>query len=509
MAVRVASASETMECERVTIERGVPAGVLMRRAGESAADLIAAAPDTAGSEVVVFTGSGNNGGDGWVVAQCLVKRGIQVRVMEVAESRAETAREARAAALEHGVQHAQETQSLQGTVVDALLGTGSSGTPRGAIAGAVARINGMRSGGSRVVSLDLPSGLDATTGVHEESVAADITVTFGAMKRGHLLARELCGRIVATDIGLAEGAALSCLPLLVDSPWVSARVPRISPTAHKGTRKRLAVIGGGKGMAGAAILAGEGALRSGIGLLEILVSGGSEIAVHAAMPAAIVNAWPDHPEDLERLSATADAIAIGPGLGQSAAARDLVERVLLAWTGPVVVDADALNVFAGDILSLAQLLRGRPAAITPHPAELARLAGVDVADVLHGRFDVGLEVAAQLGAAVLLKGTPTIVFAPSGERFVSARGTAALATGGSGDVLTGMIGTLLAQMQDSPGGAAEACACAAYVHGRAAELCGSVRGVTLDDVLRSMPAAWSEEIPPLPNGVIAELPQVS
>lgn len=508
MAVRVASADETMESERVTIERGVAAGALMRRAGESVANIVAASPDTS-SEVVVFTGSGNNGGDGWVAAECLVNRGIPARVIEVAESRAEPAREARAAALEHGVRPMQDIQSRQPTVVDALLGTGSSGSPRGAVAGAVARIRDMRSDGSRVVSIDLPSGLDATTGEHEESVEADMTVTFGAMKRGHLLARELCGRIVVTDIGLAEEPASSRLPLLVDALWVSERVPRIPPSAHKGTRKRLAVIGGGKGMAGAAILAGEGALRSGIGLLEVLVSGGNEVAVHAAIPAAIVSTWPDHPDHLERLCASADAIAIGPGLGQSATVRDLVERVLLAWPGPVVLDADALNVFSGDLLSLAQLLRGRPAAITPHPAELARLAGVGVGDVLRARFDIGLDVAAQLGAAVLLKGAPTIVFAPSGERFVSARGTAALATGGSGDVLAGMTGTLLAQMRDGGASAAEACACAAYVHGRAAELCGVARGVTLDDVLRSMPAAWSEEIPRLQHGIIAELPQVS
>ncbi|MDE3172157.1 MAG: NAD(P)H-hydrate dehydratase, partial [Gemmatimonadota bacterium] len=237
----------------------------------------------------------------------------------------------------------------------------------------------------------------------------------------------------------------------------------------------------------------------------------------------------------------ADAVAVGPGLGRTRRARALVERVLAHWRGPVVLDADALNVFADDLDALAALLDGRRAVLTPHPAEFARLTHVTVPEVLAHRFDIGSRLAARLGATVLLKGTPTVVFAPDGRsRLVSASGTPALATGGSGDLLSGIAATLVAQMDDPT----EAAACAAWVHGRAAELAQlgprreeppfdpdldeplgdrapapapsgargaprrDARGLTLDDVLAALPDAWrvSTAVPRPP--VLVELPAV-
>ncbi len=507
MEVRVASASETVACERAAMERGATSESLMQRAGAGAADLIFDGfPHAVQSGVLFFTGKGNNGGDGWVVADSLARRGVSCDVISIGTPVSPEAQAARDSAIGSGV-----TQSATGSedarvIVDALLGTGSSGRPRGEVALSVDEINLRRSKGATVISLDLPSGLDATTGEYEKSVNADLTISFGTMKRGHVVAREVCGTIAVNDIGLHE-ADMVGLPLLIDREWVNARVPLIPANAHKGTRKTLSVIGGAPGMAGAPILSGEGALRSGIGLLRIVTAPGNETAVHASLPAAIVAPWPDTPEGIAGIVATSDALAIGPGLGASPQSRELVERLLLAWSGPVVIDADAINAFAGDVLSLSQLLSGRPAVITPHPAELARLIGCATPDVLSSRFDIGIELAAELGTCVLLKGTPTVIFSPSGERFVCASGTAALATGGSGDVLTGMIGTLLAQMctRDSPCSPAESAACAAFVHGRAAELCGGVRGTTLADILHAMPAAWNESAPARPPGVIARL----
>jgi NAD(P)H-hydrate epimerase len=231
------------------------------------------------------------------------------------------------------------------------------------------------------------------------------------------------------------------------------------------------------------------------------------LSIHAAIPAAIFHEWPQSPSELSKLVSASDAIAIGPGLGASPDTRELVERVLLAHKGPVVLDADALNVFAGDTESLAMLLKGRPAVITPHPAEMGRLLGIETEDVLDNRFEIGLELSSRLGAAILLKGTPTVVFSPDGSRFVSASGTAALATGGSGDVLTGIFATLLAQIcagteSCSP---AEAAACGAFVHGRAAELCGVVRGTTLDDIIHALPAVWNEPDTRMRENVITTL----
>ena len=506
MPARVASAEETRECERAAIESGVTSSELMKRAGHGAAALISSRYQrVATSGVIVFAGPGNNGGDGWVVAEALAKSGIPVSVAEIGAPKSEESTRARAAAVETGSVRVGAAAHGEQLVIDALLGTGSSGAPRGQVADAIRTIESMRESGATIISLDVPSGLDATTGEHSLCVRARATVSFGVLKRGHLIARDVCGELSVIDIGLPPEGTMESLPLLVDDEWAHARIPFISVSAHKGTRKRLAIVGGGKGMAGAAILAGEGALRSGIGLLRIVCAEESVVAIHAAIPPALVSTLPDSPDDISSLTSSEDCIAIGPGLGNTSATRDLIERILLGWGGPVVLDADALNVFEGDQPSLAKLLSGRNAILTPHPAEMARLMGIDTNDVVSNRFDVGADLARTTGAAVLLKGSPTVVFAPDGSRFVCASGTAALATGGSGDVLTGIAGTLLAQMSDCTSTAAEAAACAAFIHGRAAERCRFVRGITLTDVLQALPLAWNETPRRFSDGVIAEL----
>jgi NAD(P)H-hydrate epimerase len=199
---------------------------------------------------------------------------------------------------------------------------------------------------------------------------------------------------------------------------------------------------------------------------------------------------------------------IGPGLGRDAESRALLERVLRVWNGPTLLDADALTMFAGRAPELGAVLGKRPALVTPHPVEFARLAGAKVEDVLAHRFDIGQDLARTLGSAVLLKGVPTVIFAPSGERLVSATGTPALATGGSGDVLSGVTGTLLAQIGDP----FAAGALGAYVHGRAAERVpsnGGVRGISLDDVVRELRHAWDFSTAIARYPVLAELATVA
>lgn len=532
MPARVATAAETVACERATIAAGTSSRELMERAGSAAAnEIIRRFHLILPGGTTVFTGPGNNGGDGWVVARCLAHSGFPVTVIEAAPVKTE---EAQSAEDDAGLpaENLEELPDVAAggpriadapVIVDALLGTGSSGAPRDTVAAAIEIINRAGRDGAVTVALDVPSGLDASTGKHELCVEADLTLTFGVVKRGLLLAREMCGEIVVLDIGLESGAPLDSLPLLVDHDWVSARIPEIPPDAHKGTRRRLTIVAGGEGMAGAAILAGKGALRSGIGLVRVAVVGQNVSALHVGLPEALVQPWPADSAALARLNDEADALAIGPGLGRSAEVRDLVERVLLSWRGPVMVDADALSVFEDDAASLAKLLRGRPAIITPHPAELARLLGRDTADVLANRFEIGADLAREIGGAVLLKGTPTVIFGSDGQRIVSAAGTAALATGGSGDVLTGIVGTLLAQgispastlddgetesAPSNPGPPAEIAAVAAFIHGRAAELCGPVRGTTLEDILLALPEAWNEHVAPHEGATLTCIPGV-
>ncbi|MFN2635711.1 MAG: NAD(P)H-hydrate dehydratase [Gemmatimonadaceae bacterium] len=512
--VRVVSAKESAGRDQRAIDAGTPSRTLMQRAGKAAAaQIIQRYPNEVKDGVSVFTGPGNNGGDGWVVAGELARKGIPVQVVEIAEPKTADAGREREIA-KRSVNTARDS-GRSGVVVDALLGTGAQGEPRGQIAGAIARINSARSVGARVAALDIPSGLDASTGAHSLCVVADMTLTFGSLKRGALLARDCCGEILVLDIGLEDAPATAGarssqpngnVPVLVDRPWVAARVPPITFDAHKGSRKHLAVVGGGGGMPGAVVLAARAALRSGIGILRAVVAEENVEPVLAAAPSALIVKWPANDAEISSMiSEWAHAVVIGPGLGRSKEAEKLVTRLLQKSRQPVLLDADALTLFEGNVSELRALIAGRPALITPHPGEFARLAGVDVGRVAAERFDIGIDLARELGTTVLLKGTPSVVFSSGGERFVVPRGTAALATGGSGDMLAGIAGTLLAQTGDT----VTAACCAAWVHGRAAELCGYIRGTTLDDVLYALPRAWLEDEPPLLPDVLAALPAVA
>jgi len=516
MSVRVLSAAQAAALDTKAIAGGVPSRALMQAAGRAAASLLLERfPLEAARGVALFAGPGNNGGDAWVVAAELARRGVRVRIAEADVARTPDAmaeREAASAVLQHALPDGSE-----GVIVDGLLGTGATGAPRGAIADAIGRIEAARTASSprpRVVALDVPSGVDATTGeTPGPFVRADLTVTFGSVKRGLLVNRDAAGTILVADIGLAAAAeAFTEGALLVDAAFVRDAVPPIPARAHKGTRKRLVVVGGALGMAGATVLAARAAMRSGIGMVRLCVASESESAVQAAEPAAMAAPWPATDADVDALVSWAHAFLIGPGIGATARAGALVERLLVARRGPVVLDADGLRAFEGAPRKLGTLLGApdpdgrRAAVITPHVVEFARLAGLTSDEVNARRFDVAAELARAVGATVLLKGVPTVV-SDGARTLVSASGTPALATAGSGDVLGGILATVLAQ---SGNGLASAAA-AAWVHGRAAEIAaaGRVRGVALDDVIAALRAAWRLDMPPAPQPpVLAELAAV-
>ncbi len=533
MAIEILTAAEAAARDRETIDAGVPSRALMERAGAAAAAEIARRfGDRLGTGAVIFAGAGNNGGDAWVVARALAAAGIAVRVEEVEPARTEDAQAERELALRALAKRAESAPTGEApgslashgmtelpvesmampveaarVVIDGVLGTGARGAPRGAAAVAIARIEELGARGATVVALDVPSGLDASTGEAAHAARAELTITFGALKRGHLIARERCGRIVVVDIGLVPPPGAN--PGLVDARWVRARVPTIAADAHKGTRKRLAIVGGAMGMLGASVLAARAAMRSGIGMVRLVVPRESLPHVQSAAPDTLATAWPESEAEVGTAIADwADALLIGPGLGRSAETRALVERVLRGTHGPVVLDADALNAFEGDCDALGVLLADRAALITPHPAEAGRLAGLPVAEVLARRFEIGVELAGRARTAVLLKGVPTVISGTEGDRVVSATGTPALAMAGSGDLLAGIAATLFAQCED----ALAAGACAAWIHGRAGELAtetrGEVRGVALDDVLAALPRAWATDPLPSTYPVLAELPAV-
>lgn len=507
MTARVTTAEQAAARDAAAIAGGTPSYELMRTAGTAAANaMLEYITEVRTAGALVFCGPGNNGGDGWIVAAALAREGCPVAVVEAAPPATDDAIRARTDARE--ALAAASAPRHPAAVVDALLGTGVTGELREAMCAHVDAIAKARRDGARVVALDVPSGVDATTGAGGRTVRADITLTFGTMKRGLLLRRDECGAIMCLDIGLGVHADLpDAAPTLVDVAMVAAAVMPIPADAHKGVRRRLAIVGGGEGMAGAPMLAARGAMRSGIGMVHLLVAPTNVQVVQASLPEAMADRWPVTAEDQDRVLAWTHCLLLGPGLGRTAMTRALVERLLVAWKGPVVLDADALNVFEGEPRMLGSLLGARPAIVTPHPVEAGRLLRRDGATVSADRFTVGAELAKTLGATVVLKGVPTVISAPDGRTAVSASGSPVLGTAGSGDVLAGIVATLLAQTGDP---FAAACA-AAWVHGRAGEIAaaqGSVRGTSLEDIVLALRLAWRLDAAPHHPAVLATLPAV-
>ena len=500
--IRVTGAAESAALDAAAIAAGTPGRELMRRAGTAAAKRIAFHFGAlARNGVAVYAGSGNNGGDAWIVARELSRRGFTVRVRETDRPLGADA----AAAREEGKREvrADEPRGDEAIIVDGLLGTGSRGAPRNAVARAIADIETARSRGARVVSLDVPSGLDATTGGAEGAVHADLTLCFATIKRGVLIARDHSGAVEVIDIGI-QAPRTSALPRLVDGRFVRETVPTLSAVAHKGIRKKFVVVGGQRGMAGAAILTARGGFRAGIGMVRLCVQRDSLAPTQASIPEASAFDWPGDEGAAKSIAEWGNVMVIGPGLGDGR--RDLVERMLRASKMPVVLDAEAITAFREDVGALGTLLGGRPAILTPHPAELATLIGASTSETLVRRFEAATDVARATGATVITKGTPTVVTAPDGSRLVSATGNAALAVAGSGDLLAGVAATMLAQIEDDPQAAA---ACAAWAHGRAAELARgmrhTIRGITLGDIEHAIADVWEHWPEPLDGDLLAQL----
>lgn len=547
------SAAQAAARDAAAIAAGTDSFTLMLRAGTvAAAEIVRCAADRLARGVDVLVGSGNNGGDGYVVAAQLARLGIAVRVLMAAPPRTADAVRAEALArtllpahvflaLEHDV---PPDAASRGVVVDALLGTGATGALRGAVASGAAYCRAASAEGVPVIALDVPTGVDATSGsMQAEHVHADVTVSFGTCKSGLLAARAACGRIVVADIGLGAHAQLADgAAVLADARVLRTIVPPIAWNAHKGTRGRVLVVGGAEGMAGAVQFVARGALCSGAGLVRAVVHQDSARALQAATP-AVVCVHADALEDLVRT--WAQAVVLGPGLGRDDDARTMVQRVLAACrssdalqvvttvrTGAslavgasarraptLVLDADALMLLATPTgISTLHALGSRTSVVlTPHAGEFAVLADacrVPFSALLRdpvARAAAAVGVAQATACTVLLKGAPTVCASPDGNVWYVPRGSATLATGGTGDILAGMLGAVFASARGS--GAVDAppvahAALGAWVHGVAGECAGAVRGTTIDDVVGALADAWLRlrHAAPLAPGVLAEVP---
>ncbi|MGH3078904.1 MAG: NAD(P)H-hydrate dehydratase [Gaiellaceae bacterium] len=422
---------------------------LMERAGAAVAqEAMAAYP--AARRFACVCGGGSNGGDGRVAARVLREAGLE----------------------------ADETDELQGydVVVDALFGTGFQGEPRAEAAALIARMNEAE---QPVVSIDLPSGVDASTGeVAGAVVDADLTVTFHGPKVGLAIApgRLHAGRVVVADIGLEELETEHRLA----TPELLELVPlrRVGDTKY--TAGAVLVVGGHPGMTGAACLSSLAALRADAGYVTLAVPAESLPVVETLALEPVKVAWTEA-DALETISAAAEragSLALGPGLGRGGSRRSLVRDLLRTIELPAVVDADAL-------FGLEPVERSSPTVLTPHAGELARLLGTDAAWVGAHRLEAARSAAARFGAVVLLKGADTIVAAPTGGVIVCGLGPPSLATAGTGDVLTGILGSFLAKGVEPQ----KAAAAAAVAHARAAQLVRHSAGLVAGDLLYTLPAA--------------------
>lgn len=438
---------------------------LMERAGTAAAESALQEFPDAGAFTVVC-GGGSNGGDGLVAAGVLRSRGKDVQVIEA-----------------KGGGSGAADLGRPDVIVDALFGTGFSGAPR---EGAAALIERMNAAGVPIVSVDIASGVDASSGeVAGPAVMADLTVTFYARKVGHVVApgRFRCGRLELADIGLSGGETacrLATLELL-------SKLPRRKESDTKFSAGSVLLVGGSPGLSGAVCLAGEAAYRADAGYVTAVVPRSVLSAVEQRLVEAVKRPAPEDEagglsvealELIEELEPRAGALALGPGIGRSAGTRELVRRLLERSRVPAVVDADALfGLEPGNWRS--------PVVLTPHAGELGRLLGKDSEWVSEHRLAAARECASRFSAVTLLKGADTIVCTPSGEAIVCAEGTPALATAGSGDVLTGTIAAFLAKGLEPK----LAAATGAIAHGRASQLLDPPAGALAGDIARALPRA--------------------
>ena len=492
------------EADRHAIEgMGVPGVVLMESAGRGAFEVIAREHAASLERVLLVGGPGQNGGDAWVVARHLARVGHTPRALLVVPD-GELGHLAGDARINWHVLAplgiattviAPEQQDVLADalrsatlVVDGVFGTGLARDVSGAWAAVLLAMNAAL---VPKVALDLPSGVDADTGaVLGTAIHATTTITFGAHKRGLVQrpGRTHAGRVWVADIGVPVGR--DAPDHVLEAADLRVLVPPRTPDAHKGSAGHVAIVGGDAGKTGAAFLAGLGALRGGAGLVTLVAPEGGRAVLEHKTVELMTATLPQDQEAAQRLLADKRALVVGPGLGFSPPARALVTELLPRLAPPCVLDADALTLLAESAGGLAELRSAAgPRVLTPHPGEAARLLGVDTASVQAGRYASVEALAARSGQVVVLKGEGTLVAQAGRGLCVCTHGTPAMGTGGTGDVLAGLIGALLA----SGIPAFEAACAGVLLHALAGERAATGdRGLLASELAHAVPKVLAE-----------------
>ena len=507
--MKIVTAAEMREIDRVTSERfGVPSLTLMENAGTSVAEFVLSHYPLAKS-IGVICGKGNNGGDGFVAARKLSATGKEVRVLllaDPAELRGDAAEMFKRMQLSLLI--ARSADDLDGEkarstfasdlIIDAILGTGFRPPVSGLYAEAIARINAMK---VPVVAVDIPSGADADVmGSQTGAVArADAIVTFTAPRPAHVFGLLTNGSIVVPPIGSPDEAITSSLHLNVITPReIAPLLARRRPDANKGNFGHVLVVGGSLGKAGAAAMAGISALRVGAGLSTVATAKSVLPTVAGFHPEVMTEPLAETDSGtislraleygrMDALLKGKTVLALGPGISRETETSEFVRTVVARYKLPMVVDADGLNAFQRCADKLHG--RGHPLVITPHPGEMARLCGATVKDILRDRINIARTFAREHHCITVLKGHRTLIAEPSGEIWVNTTGNPGMATGGTGDVLTGMVAGFLAQ---NPERLLEAVLAAVYLHGLAGDVVREALAeqcLVATDLLNGLPEA--------------------
>ena len=487
----------------------MPGILLMDNAAQAVAEAVhEALTALEGERVVIFCGGGNNGGDGLGAARWLQSYGVSVRAFVVGAAldavQGDAAMELAMFTKAGGRVEALSTEddwvlaelaaSKADVLVDALLGTGFHGELEGDVLRACELLNKSE---KYILAVDVPTGVNADNGaVSENAVRADHTVTMALVKTGLLLypGREYCGDIELADISMPVKLVeeyQSDKYRLTDE-IVRELMPLRKANAHKGDAGRVVICAGSPGYTGAAALASDAAVKAGAGLVslytplssrDVLAIKLTEVMVHGLLERMPGILGGGAASDVASSAEAADVLAIGPGLGTSESTQEAVRTILQKITTPVVIDADALTALAGHTEILAAMQAQK--VLTPHPGEMARLTGLEIAEIEADRINIAKKYAEQWQAIVVLKGAPTVIGCPNGTVYVNSTGNSSLATGGSGDVLTGIIAGLAAQEISLQ----EAAICGVYLHGLAAELTGIDIGLAAGELAALLPQA--------------------
>ena len=566
----VLTAAEMKTCDSYTIEKiGVPSAVLMERAALAAADEVLSLLGASDGAVLILCGSGNNGGDGFACARILHMKGVPVTVLFAGREEnmtAETRRQSgicgrlgiRAVKPEEIPEDSSEGERFWNSfelIVDALLGIGLSREVGGCIRDLIQKANAAR---AQIVSIDIPSGVDADTGrVLGAGIYAAVTVTMQCIKPGLLLypGAENTGRLVVADLGIPEPAsgnpdiidavsgasgidesasgiagtsrsrvASDVRPMrlaeredrtvtrsmrlmeredrtvtrsmrLMEREDLKLVLPVRSASGNKGTFGKLLIIAGSENMAGAAFLCASAALRSGAGMVKVLTPSVNREILQRSLPEAMLATWDSLGKmetELHRALDWCDAVVCGPGIGRSEEASRLVHELLAVCEKPVVLDADGLNVLEGDLSVLTNTPSVR-VTLTPHIGEMARLIGKSAADIKNDLVTSAREISMLTGATCVLKDARTVTALPDGGIFFNNTGNSGMATAGSGDVLAGILGSLIVQGTD-PGYAAAA---AVVLHGAAGDEAAAEQGrrfMTAGDIVTGIRAVLREDL---------------